>query len=187
MPGSGLYPSAIWAPITGAMSSAFDVSYPFRGVLHTTESNAYNYSPQSYYGHTDAPHFTAVKKSSGVKIYQHFSVSTASRACANPSGGVETNRAGAIQIEIAWTAANIQNLPDVLKEEIGRLIDWISVTKGIQRVHPQFFDSAHGYGSGSISRMSAQQWRQFNGWCGHQHVPENVHWDPGLIDIAALL
>jgi hypothetical protein len=31
--------------------------------------------------------------------------------------------------------------------------------------------------------MSDDEWNAFNGWCGHQHVPENSHWDPGKLNI----
>ena len=35
--------------------------------------------------------------------------------------------------------------------------------------------------------MSNSEWMAFSGWCGHQHVPENDHWDPGRINISRLL
>ena len=124
---------------------------------------------------------------SGVKVYQHFSTNNGSRALRNVSGGVETNRGGAVQIEIAWRSANIANLPPAMKEALNDLIDWISAAKGIQKLSPPYFPENQAYGSGAPSRMSFQTWRDFNGWCGHQHVPENLHWDPGQIDIDALL
>jgi hypothetical protein len=34
--------------------------------------------------------------------------------------------------------------------------------------------------------MTFAQWRSFYGWCGHQHVPENVHGDPGSLPWAAI-
>ncbi|HEY6222818.1 MAG TPA: hypothetical protein VIW26_03470, partial [Gemmatimonadales bacterium] len=36
-------------------------------------------------------------------------------------------------------------------------------------------------------RFTAAAWLAFDGWCGHQHVPNNDHGDPGAIDIARLL
>jgi hypothetical protein len=35
--------------------------------------------------------------------------------------------------------------------------------------------------------MTDAQWRKFFGICGHSHVPENVHGDPGAIDFAKLV
>jgi hypothetical protein len=43
------------------------------------------------------------------------------------------------------------------------------------------------YGSSGGQRMTFAQWRAFYGWCGHQHVPENDHGDPGSLDFAGLL
>lgn len=186
MPGTGVYPNGTFLGFD-ATSPSFDPSYPLRGVLHTTESVDYTPSKTSYYGGSDAPHFTVARKSGGTKVYQHFSTNNGSRALANASGGVETNRAGAIQIEIAWRSANIANMPPDMVAALHDLIAWISTAKGIKRTAPPFFDEQQGYGTGAPSRMSFQTWRTYNAWCGHQHVPENKHWDPGLINIAPLL
>ncbi|GAA0464000.1 hypothetical protein [Streptomyces olivaceiscleroticus] len=35
--------------------------------------------------------------------------------------------------------------------------------------------------------MSASQWNGFRGICGHQHVPENDHGDPGSLDFRHVL
>jgi len=35
--------------------------------------------------------------------------------------------------------------------------------------------------------MSGSAWTGFNGVCGHMHVPENVHGDPGAIDFARII
>lgn len=162
------------------------VDGPFRGILHTTESVDYTPSTTNYYGHSNPPHFTLARKSGQARVYQHYSIRVASRALKNLAGGVETNRRSAIQIEIAWRAANIQNLPPYMKESLRNLMRWINGECGIASVAPQFYGS-EAYGNGSAARMSANAWNAFNGWCGHQHVPENDHWDPGRIDIAYLL
>jgi hypothetical protein len=187
MPGTGIYSNATVIIFTAASSPSFDLSYPFRGVIHTTQSVDYSPSANNYYGGTDAPHFTVVRKSSGVKVFQHFSTNNGSRALFNEDSGVQTNRGGAIQIEIAWRAENILALPVPMKDALRDLIDWISATKNIQKIAPPFFPESEAYGTGATSRMSFQTWKAFNGWCGHQHVPENIHWDPGLIDIGYLL
>ena len=184
---NGIYPGGTSIPFLSAPSPSYDPTYKLKGVLHTTESVDYDPSQYSYYGHNNPPHFTVAKKGQGAKVYQHFSVNNGSRALANEPGGVETNRGGAVQIEIAWRAANIANLPQPMKDELRKLIAWISSTMGIQKTSPTFYGSSEGYGSGAASRMSFAEWKAFNGWCGHQHVPENVHWDPGLIDIKYLL
>jgi hypothetical protein len=35
--------------------------------------------------------------------------------------------------------------------------------------------------------MSGRAWNAFKGVCGHGHVPENLHGDPGAIDFATLI
>jgi hypothetical protein len=35
--------------------------------------------------------------------------------------------------------------------------------------------------------MSAAKWTSFTGHCGHQHVPENLHGDPGAFPMVAIL
>jgi hypothetical protein len=160
---------------------------PFRGVLHTTQSRDYHPSTTEYYGHLNPPHFTLALKNGAAVMYQHYSIKVASRALANPPGGVETNRRSAIQIEIAWTAEKIDELPDVMVEKLKSWMRWVELQTGAVRKAPKFFGSAQAYGTGSSTRMSGMEWDAFDGWCGHQHVPENSHWDPGVIDINRLL
>lgn len=181
-----LYPKGKAILFQGPTGGSY-VGGPFRGVLHTTESKDYTPSVTDYYGHSNPPHFTVAKKGKSVTTYQHYSIKVASRALRNAKGGVQTNRQGAVQIEIAWTAKSIPSLPDDMKNELMSLIDWISQEAGIQKIAPPFYNSHDGYGPGAVSRMSFEEWTTFNGWCGHQHVPENTHWDPGPIDIDHLL
>jgi hypothetical protein len=35
--------------------------------------------------------------------------------------------------------------------------------------------------------MSGKAWNAFKGVCGHSHVPENLHGDPGALDFANLI
>lgn len=50
----------------------------------------------------------------------------------------------------------------------------------------RFLDLA-GVNANPGNRMSVDEWKAFSGWCGHQHVPGETHWDPGGIDIDAIL
>jgi len=160
---------------------------PFRGVLHTTESNGFSPRSDSYGGwHTSYPHFTTVERSSGVEVYQHIGIDRAARALRNPSGGVQTNRAGAIQIEIVGKASQSPVMSERLLMALGRWMRWVESQTGIQRMSPAFDDDS-AYGLRGSVRMTGPEWEGFNGWCGHQHVPENDHWDPGRIPIERLL
>lgn len=159
---------------------------PFRGVLHTTEVKSYTPSTTSYYGHHNPPHFTIAMMGSDAKIYQHYPITVAARALENRAGGVETNRRSAIQIEIAWTAADIANLPFAIVMRLWDWMRWVETQTGVKQwVHPTF-RGQEASGLHSQFRMSHSDWNSFDGWCGHQHVPENTHWDPGKIDIDQL-
>ena len=161
---------------------------PFRGVIHTTEFKDYTPSTQSYYGKFDPPHFTMVLGNSDqVTFYQHFPITVAARALENRPGGVETNRRSAIQIEIAWKAAEIDQLPEAMVERLWDWMRWVEDQTGVDSsVYPQFYGQ-EASGVHSVARMTFDEWNAFNGWCGHQHVPENSHWDPGKLDIGRLL
>jgi hypothetical protein len=156
-----------------------------RGVLHTTEGwGLPNYS--------SPPHFTIGRNGAGnpVELWQHYPISVAARALAHPSGTGETNRFGAIQIEIITFAANTASLatddPDLF-QALGLLMRWIEANGAVANVGNHAFDGNNAYGLSGSVRLSDADWQVTTGWVGHQHVPHNTHWDPGLIDIAALL
>ena len=44
---------------------------------------------------------------------------------------------------------------------------------------PTFLPYPESYGPTQV-RMSPAQFARFEGICGHQHVPENTHGDPGI-------
>lgn len=160
---------------------------PFRGVIHTTEYTWYKPSKTNYYDKFDPPHFTLVMEKSGPTFYQHFAITAAARALENPPGGVETNRRSAIQIEIAWTAADIGNLPEAMVERLWDWMRWVEIQTGVDGSNFKPFLGPEAKGLDGAARMSGDEWNAFDGWCGHQHVPENRHWDPGKLDIGRLL
>jgi len=47
--------------------------------------------------------------------------------------------------------------------------------------------SPTSYGTNNGVRLGWGAWAKYEGWLGHQHVPGNVHGDPGNIDISKLL
>jgi hypothetical protein len=160
---------------------------PFRGVIHTTEFKTYTPSTTDYYGKYDPPHFTMVMSASDlVKVYQHFPITVAARALQHHPKGVETNRRSAIQIEIAWVAAEIDKLPFPIVQKLWDWMRWVEDQTDVKQWISRDFLGLEARGYNSPSRMTDQEWIDFNGWCGHQHVPGNFHWDPGKLDIDAL-
>ena len=155
---------------------------PMRGVLHTTEGAYPAGAFSAYKTHNSWPHFTVDQVG---RVSQHVAIDQAARSLQNLSGGVQTNRQGAIQIEVVGFAAQ-PNWPLAQVQALILLMRWIEAQTGILPVAPVFGD-AKQYGLKNPLEMGHTEWNAFNGWCGHQHVPENSHWDPGAINIANLL
>ena len=59
------------------------------------------------------------------------------------------------------------------------------MTSSVRRPWPA--TGNEGYGEDSGRRMSADQFHAYVGICGHVHVPDNTHWDPGDFNIEAFI
>lgn len=165
-------------------------------VLHTMEVNGW----PGYNNGGTAPHLSlrVFQNSDGsLKSFewrQHYPFTRTARALKNLAGGVETNNStqGVIQVELAgtcgWATKVTPNWADAeTVYKIGKpLIDFLVFCKkelGIKLVAPYPF-VAH---NAPKKRMTYTQWLTFKGICGHQHVPENSHVDPGTIPIEWLI
>ena len=107
-----------------------------------------------------APHFTIDLRDG--EIHQHISLAEAARALKNTSGGVETNRAGTIQIEIIGTCDPNRRgdsgwfyVPDMnatqqghLKRLLDMIHDAIPAIPLTTSVKFKQFDSSYGSGNG---------------------------------------
>jgi hypothetical protein len=181
------YPHQDWGTSGGSWTRQ-----PAIIVLHSTETGDGGWP--GYSSGQSAPHFTIDPRTGEVR--QHISMGHAARALKNASGGVETNRGGAIQIEIigscdpnrrgdkGWTY-----LPDwsdwaALSDLLAEISDacGIPLTEGVS--WPAYPGS---YGTSASQRLGGSTWNTYRGVCGHMHVPENDHGDPGNIDIATIL
>ena len=173
------YPQAKQDKFTDAGSF---VAGPYRGLLHTTEGSTYAGARSAYAASGNMPHFTIGAEG----CWQHCQLDHASRALVNAPGGVETNRLSCIQIEVIGFATN-PDWPDSLFDAVRALMVWVEQQTGIQPHSPTFeaYPASYGYLNGV--RMLPTEWAAFNGWCGHQHAPENDHGDPGAIHIDRLL
>lgn len=182
------------------------------GVVHTTEGRTL----PDYGGGAIAPTVTGVPDITAKKIrwYQHFDTDESARALANKAGGVETNTANVFQIELVgtcddskkttwgstragsdylhwptapeWALAEVAWLARWLNEQHGVPLtcvrDWLAYGPDARR--PGVVPASYG---ASKTRMTQGEWRAFTGWCGHQHVPENDHGDPGSMDFAQVI
>ena len=177
-------------------------------VWHTTEGP----SLPDYSGGSMAPNFTAVPDFKAKKIvwYQHFDFDVSSRALVNKAGGVETNTLNVCQVEIVGTCDPASHkkwgatahlytpeLPDWVIRDLAAFAKWAHDQHGVPLTTPSTWlaygpDSRRpgvtpaSYGA-SPARMTFSAWNNFKGHCGHQHVPENDHGDPGAFPMAAIL
>lgn len=169
-------------------------------VLHTTEGPTL----PGYGGGSSAPNLTAVPDFAAKKLkwYQHFDIETSSRALVNLRGGVETNTMNVCQVELVgtcdpkthakWKAADRAHLywpdaPDWALQGVARFLAWMHEEHGVPLSGPKSWPAyPTSYGSGG-QRLTGARWTDFKGVCGHMHVPENVHGDPGAIDFARIV
>ena len=145
---------------------------PFRIVLHTTE-NSNAASDLSEFDSHWAPHFLA----DGTEIYQLLDTGVAGSALQH-TGDPQTNRLSAIQIEMVGFSGKAKD-PATLAN-VRKLLRWIEITHNVPRVWPNGFcvPAVNGQDSNHHNR-SVAGWLK-GGYFGHEHVPENIHWDPAL-------
>lgn len=181
-------------------------------VWHTTEGR----SLPDYGGGSMAPTVTGVPDISArrIKWYQHYDVDESARALANKLGGVQTNQANAFQVELVgtcdakhasmWGTARSGRdyiywplAPEWALKELAWLVRWLNtnhkipltcvkdwIAYGKDGRRPGVTPASYG---NHPARMSHAQWSKFTGHCGHQHVPENDHGDPGNMNFARVL
>ena len=167
-------------------------------VWHTTEGT----SVPSYGGGASAPNFTAKPDFVAKRLvwYQHFDFDVSSSALVNRAGGVETNTLNVVQVEIVGTCdpathrkwgstphLYTPDLPDWAVRDLAAFAKWAHDHHGVPLTSGVTFKAyPSSYGSNGV-RMSSAKWNSYRGHCGHQHVPENDHGDPGLLPMAAIL
>ena len=165
---------------------------PRKLALHRTEG-ASAAGAFAAYADGGVPHFTWELPSwgNGGRKWQHIDTGIAASALRNDSGGVQTNRDGAVQVEIVGFSRDTRHLSDLDLQWLGEAIDEVCDTEGIDiNNRPPFYDEKSGFTlatKNARQRMSYADWEAFNGVCGHQHVPENTHWDPGALDYERML
>jgi len=177
-------PSAIWAPFTGSagMPHARAVN---KVVLHRTQGSTAQGAFGVYTHHQVEPHFTADAAPSVNKIWQHVDTGRAAHSLR------VHDRDGVIQVEIVgfseraaeWTSTEYRNLVVMLRPVFEH--HGIPYTSTVSRPWPRTGDE--GYGTESRRRMTSTEFHNYSGVCGHSHVPDNSHWDPGDFDIGLWL
>jgi N-acetylmuramoyl-L-alanine amidase len=144
---------------------------PYRIVHHTTEGSSASGAIATYRQRGLWPHFTAGTRS----IYQHLDTSVAASAVMNQSGGVETNRLSAVQIELVGYAGRKKDRRSLAN--VARLCRWLESAHGIPTRWPNG-PPRYGTSDPGGHNRSVANWRTKSGHYGHSQVPENRHWDP---------
>lgn len=188
----------LWLP--AAARNEHDRSNPWsdtsdpKGCLHTTEGSDW----PTYNDWTIMPHGTIKPKANvGVEIRQHLPLDQGSFSLRNLDGGVQTNRDYVFQWELIgtsekggpgyyWPDADDAVLADLYEKLIGPLSDEYNIP--LKALNFQAYPASYGArGDTNTVRLSGSAFDTYSGWLGHQHVPENVHGDPGAFPWARMM
>lgn len=147
-----------------------DQSVKPKGVQHTTEGWTIESALAVFRQHY-APHFLvgrdAKKK---VRILQLLPLGRAAAALEH-SGGVPTNGYARAQIELVGFSQHKLWCPDKeVSRALGCLYGCLAQTVGIPLLHV------------ANPQRDPKVWTDGTGWFGHDGIPDNAHWDPGVLD-----
>jgi peptidoglycan hydrolase-like protein with peptidoglycan-binding domain len=153
--------------------------YAPRLVLHTTETIGL----PDYASGANQPHLTIRLSSDGrdLTVWQHQSLNIGARALL----GTSTNTANCIQVEQCMYSDG-----EIAKRVGGQWVGGLSATElaTLGDFYRALADlcgiPARAYSGG---RMSQSAWLAFSGVCEHAHVPQNSHWDCGVLDVIGAL
>lgn len=155
-----------------------DRSFVGKIVWHTTEGDS-DATP-TLDANGDWPHFE-IQRDGSIIQYLPLDHMAAALRHLEPT---PTNAAHAIQIEVVGHASR-PRWPQSQKLAARRLARWIETNSGVTRRAGVMFRSPTQATAGW--RLTNEQWLRYSGHCGHQHVPQNDHVDPGAIDINFIL
>jgi len=178
---------------------------------HSTEGM----SVPSYGGGASAPNFTVKPdfKNRRAQWYQHYDFDESSRALVNLAGGVDTNTMNVCQVEIvgtcdpryktSWSGKRagvdylfVPDAPDWFLDDLADFAAWANKSHGVKlqsqrpdgsKLQWKAYPSSYGTRADNGIRLTNTEWTKFYGHCGHQHVAENLHGDPGNFNIGRVL
>jgi hypothetical protein len=105
---------------------------------------------------------------------------------------VETNRANALQVEIVCYSDQhvasgsasrlfVADLDSLALADLRAFCEWAAAEYGVGLFWPGKAALSYAQANAPGFRMTGDDWYLFGGVAGHQHVPENDHWDPGAL------
>lgn len=184
----GVMPGAAWVSNDRNAGGTYVNSYPWRICLHTIEGGLGTLSASLPASHPYCPHVWY--DPSTRRLYQTVPLDRSAFALYQ-GNGPHTNKARALQVEIAGHAATAGEWPDEYLVNIARDV----IVPFVEFVRSQGSDinldhvTPIGAIGGSASehapqRMSNAEWTSFDGVCSHRHVPAgNDHWDTGTLNV----
>lgn len=171
---------------------------PAKAVVHCTETGTW----PGYQGGATAPHETwRWWGKDGFEIRGHIPHDRAARALRNLPGGVQTNRDSVHQIELVGSCdasfarkygyPHLPSLGDDFLHDLGvelrRFCADLDIPLRVAETW-QPYPASYGTRAGTNNvRFSLSQWDNYSGIAGHQHAAEQLHGDPGNVDIARAL
>jgi len=172
--------------VPGNSAGAF-TSPRIKFLIHTTEGTSIEGAVGAYRANNSWPHDTVdFMFGHPYRIAHHLSYDLAGRSLRNEAGGVQTNTAGVIQVEIVgfatrpdqidWRAFAVDYLGPRCRQlgiPIASTVMWVAYPAS--------------YGKNARQRLSGAAWLSYRGILGHEHCPENDHGDPGAIPIQLIL
>jgi hypothetical protein len=156
---------------------------PWRGVLHTTEGATCDAALTAFRSTNFWPHLTIEPRT--LRVVQHLPLTIGARALSDSIGPENSMRC--VQIEIVGFAAETPTWAPEQLAFVGGVMRQIEGAVPVPHRSGLTFLDAAGVNRTPSNRMTLDAWKRFAGWCGHQHAPGENHWDPGAIDIDALL
>lgn len=153
-------------------------------VLHTTEGGSIEGACAAYQNSNSWPHLTVDPDAD--RICRHLPFDVSARSLKNLPGGIETNTAGVIQVEVVGFAAQpwLVDWEWVGRNVVGPVCREVGIPVQSSVTWVAYPDS---YGRFAAQRLGFNEWLMYMGVLGHQHVPENDHGDPGAIPIEIVL
>lgn len=146
-------------------------------VWHTTEGTTVQGAVSVYKSIQACPHLTVDPET--FERFQHVPLDRSAFALRNLAGGCQTNTTGVIQIEVVGYAADSWSWSK-------QRLEWLG-----EEVLAPILEECPSIPRGPIytgPRMTCAEWDVWSGGqCGHAHVPENDHWDPGDLDLARIV
>lgn len=185
----GYVAEAIWVANARNGGGTYDpesFGYRWRIVLHTIEGSA---SPSMIAGHAYPPHLWYDPATR--KLYQTVPLSRSAFALYQASDAPHyTNRARALQVEIAGRSADTPSWPqqwldNITQDVVVPLCRWVAQQGGSINLNNAPAPGAipNSATVNAPQRFSPTAWALFDGLCSHRHIPMgDDHWDTGGLD-----